>query len=165
MATTSKTKKATTKASTTKRTTKKQSVKEQLENLDKALENIEGKDVIELLPDEVKADIVDETAGKDFEEPKEIDVDEEVKKIFEDSEPSEDVKKQIEEFETGKEKFNEEMTKHPEKAEETVSKELKRVQELKKKVETMQKGIDAVRDSRNRNDIFTNLWNGVNYGL
>lgn len=165
MATTSKTKKVTTKATTTRKTTKKQSVKEQLENLDKALENIEGKDVMELLPDEVKADIVDETTGKDFEEPKEIDVDEEVKKIFKDSEPSEEVKKQIEEFEVGKEKFNEEMAKHPEKAEETVNKELKRVQELKKKVETMQKGIDAVRDSRSRDDIFTNLWNGVNYGL
>lgn len=159
MATTSKEK----KASTGKRTTKKQTVQEQLETLDKALESIEGKDVKELLPEEVKADIEAEAIETEVEEPKEVDFDEEVKEILENAEPSEEVKEKIEEFETGKEEFNKKITTNPENAAEVVKNELKRVEELKKKVQALDKNISKVRNSQNRNDIFTNVWNGVGY--
>ena len=52
------------------------------------------------------------------------------------------------------------MTKHPEKAEETLKKEIKRVEELRRKAETIKK---LIQDSRSKDDVFTNTWNGMGY--
>ena len=83
MATTEKTKKTT---GTTKRaaTSKKSDTLKQIENLEKALEKTKEEDVTNLVPEEIKADIEAEKAAVDtLEEPKNIDLDAEVKKIIE----------------------------------------------------------------------------------
>ena len=160
MATTAKTKKTT---ATTKKaaTTKKNSTQKQIENLEKALEKAKDEDVMKLVPEEVKADIEVEKAAVDaLEEPKDIDFDAEVKKIIETAEPSEEVKEQLKAFEAGKEKFNEKIDKEPEKAEQIVQEELKRIEALKKKAEALKANIQR---NKNRlgNEGFTNWWNGA----
>lgn len=161
MATTTKTKKTTgtvKKAATTKKGTKKSATQEQIEKLEKALENVNEKDVINLVPEEIKADVeADLEAADKLENPQDINLDEEVKKIIETAEPSEEVKEQVEEFETGKEEFNEKITKEPEKAEELVKAELKRVENLKKKAEALRASLHKERPG---NEGFTNWWNG-----
>ena len=165
MATTKKVKTAETttvkKAATTKKTTKKSATMEQIEKLEKALEQTKGEDVMNLLPDEVKAEIeADRKEAENFENPKDIDFDSEVKKIIETAEPSDEVKEQVTEFEEGKEEFNKKIEKEPENAEKIVQDELKRVEALKKKAETMKAAIQKENRKTFGNSDFTNWWNG-----
>lgn len=140
----------------TKDKTKKSKTIEQIEKLEKALKENEAQDVVNLVPEEVKADIeADKHEADALETPKEIDVEAEVKKIIEDAEPSEEVKAQVEDFETGKEQFNKKIEAEPENAEKIVEAELKRVEALKKKAE-------ALKNKRHTgNEGFTNWWNGA----
>lgn len=158
MATTAKTKKTGTtvkKAATSK---KKSTTQEQIEKLEKALEKVDEKNVINLVPEEIKAEVeADKEAADAFENPQDINLDEEVKKIIETAEPSDEVKEQVEEFETGKEEFNKKLEKEPEKAEELVKVELKRVENLKKKAEALKASLHKQRPG---NEGFTNWWNG-----
>ena len=160
MATTKKT--ATTKkAATTKKTTKKSATMEQIEKLEKALERTKDEDVMNLLPDEVKAEIeADRKEAGNIEEPQDIDFDSEVKKIIETAEPSDEVKEQVAEFEKGKEAFNENIAKEPEKTEQFVQEELKRVEALKKKAEAMKAALQKENKRILGNEGFTNWWNG-----
>ena len=165
MATTKKAKTAETttvkKAATTKKTSKKSETMEQIEKLEKALEQTKGEDVMNLLPDDVKADIeADKAEAEKFENPKDIDFDAEVKKIIETAEPSEEVKEQVAEFEDGKEEFDKKIAKEPENAEKLVKEELKRVEALKKKAEAMKAAIQKENRKTFGNSDFTNWWNG-----
>ena len=165
MATTKKVKTAETttvkKAATTKKTTKKSATMEQIEKLEKALEQTKGEDVMNMLPDDVKADIeADKAEAEKFENPQNIDFDKEMKKIIETAEPSDEVKEQIAEFEQGKKEFNEKIAKEPEKAEKLVREEIKRVEALKKKAEAMKSAIQREDKRTYANDSFTNWWNG-----
>ena len=161
MATTAKTKK-TTAPMKKAATTKKNSAQKQIENLEKALEKAKDEDVMNLVPEEVKADIEVEKAAVDaLEEPKDIDFDAEVKKIIETAEPSEEVKEQLKAFEVGKEKFNEKIDKEPEKAEQIVQEELKRIETLKKKAEALKASIQHNNKRRLDNEGFSNWWNGA----
>ena len=164
MATTKKAKANTTtvkKAETTKKTTKKSATMEQIEKLEKALEQTKEEDVMNLLPEDVKADIeADKAESEKFENPQDIDFDAEVKKIIETAEPSDEVKEQVAEFEKGKEAFNENIAKEPEKAEQIVQEELKRVEALKKKAEAMRVALQKENKKTFGNSDFTNWWNG-----
>jgi hypothetical protein len=105
----------------TKDKTKKSKTVEQIEKLEKALKENEAQDVVNLVPEEVKADIeADKQEADALETPKEIDVEAEVKKIIEDAEPSEEVKAQVEDFEAGKEEFNKKIETEPENAEKLI---------------------------------------------
>ena len=139
----------------TKDKTKKSKTVEQIEKLEKALKENEAQDVVNLVPEEVKADIeADKQEADALETPKEIDVEAEVKKIIEDAEPSEEVKAQVEDFEAGKEEFNKKIETEPENPEEVVKAEIKRVEKLIKKAE-------ALKNKRHLgNEGFTSWWNG-----
>ena len=164
MATTKKAKANTTtvkKAETTKKTTKKSATMEQIEKLEKALEQTKEEDVMNLLPEDIKADIeADKAESEKFENPQDIDFDAEVKKIIETAEPSDEVKEQVAEFEKGKEAFNENIAKEPEKAEQIVQEELKRAEALKKKAEAMRAAMQKENKKTFGNSDFTNWWNG-----
>ena len=165
MATTAKTKKATETTTAKKATTsrsKKSDTLKQIENLEKALGNVKDEDVTNLAPEEIKADIeADKEAVDALEEQKDIDFDTEVKKIIDTAEASEEVKEQFEDFETGKEKFNENIEKEPEKAEELVQEEIKRVEALKKKAEALKTKIQHENKGKlGGNEGFTSWWNG-----
>ena len=164
MATTKKAKANTTtvkKAETTKKTTKKSATMEQIEKLEKALEQTKEEDVMNLLPEDVKVDIeADKAESEKFENPQDIDFDAEVKKIIETAEPSDEVKEQVAEFEKGKEAFNENIAKEPEKAEQIVQEELKRAEALKKKAEAMRAALQKENKKTFGNSDFTNWWNG-----
>ena len=85
-----------TKKAATKKESKKSATMEQIEKLEKALENTKNEDVVNLVPEEIRADIEAENAEVDaLENPKDIDFDAEVKKIIETAEPSEEVKEQV----------------------------------------------------------------------
>ena len=139
---------------------------EQIEKLENALKETKKEDIMNLLPDDVKADIeADKAEAEKFESPRDIDFDTEVKKVLDDIEPSDEVKNVMNEFEAGKELFNEELVSSAGNPEELVKKEIKRIEELKKKVETMKKGLEGVRNSQTKDSLFTNLWNGMGYDL
>lgn len=164
MATTAKTKKATETTTANKATTsrsKKSDTLKQIENLEKALENVKDEDVTNLVPEEIKADIeADKETADALETPKDVDFDAEVKKIIDTAEASEEVKEQFEDFEAGKEKFNENIEKEPEKTEELVQEEIKRIEALKKKAEATKAKIQHENKKRLGNEGFTNWWNG-----
>lgn len=139
----------------TKDKTKKSKTVEQIEKLENALKENEAQDVVNLVPEEVKAEIeADKQEADALETPKEIDVEAEVKKIIEDAEPSEEVKAQVEDFEAGKKEFNKKIEAEPENAEKLVETELKRVEALKKKAEELKNKRHV------GNEGFTSWWNG-----
>ena len=151
----------TIKKAATKKESKKSATMEQIEKLEKALENTKSEDVVNLVPEEIRADIEAEKAEVDsLENPKEIDFDAEVKRIIETAEPSEEVKEQVEEFENGKNEFNEKLEKNPQEAEKLVEEELKRVEALKKKAEAIKANIQKENKRTFKNSDFTNWWNG-----
>lgn len=148
------------KAATTKES-KKSATMEQIEKLEKALENAKGEDVVNLVPEEIRADVETEKAEADsLENPKEIDFDAEVKRIIETVEPSEEVKEQVEELENGKNEFNEKLEKNPQEAEKLVEEEIKRVETLKKKAEAIKANIQKESKRTFKDSDFTNWWNG-----
>ena len=148
------------KAATTKES-KKSATMEQIEKLEKALENAKGEDVVNLVPEEIRADVETEKAEADsIENPKEIDFDAEVKRIIETVEPSEEVKEQVEELENGKNEFNEKLEKNPQEAEKLVEEEIKRVEALKKKAEAIKANIQKESKRTFKDSDFTNWWNG-----
>ena len=148
-------------ATTAKKTTKKTATQEQIERLEKALENVKEEDVVNLIPEDEKAEFeADRKLAEKLENPENVDLDKEVRELFEKAEPSEEVKQQVREFEAGKEEFNKKLEKEPEKAEEIIKNELNRIEELKKRTEAMR---NALRDENKRsiaNEGFTNWWNG-----
>ena len=149
------------KKAATKKESKKSATMEQIEKLEKALENTKSEDVVNLVPEEIRADIEAEKAEVDsLENPKDIDFDAEVKRIIETAEPSEEVKEQVEEFESGKNEFNEKLEKNPQEAEKLGEEELKRVEALKKKAETIKANIQKENKRTFKNSDFTNWWNG-----
>lgn len=148
------------KAATTKES-KKSATMEQIEKLEKALEDAKGEDVVNLVPEEIRADVETEKAEADsLENPKEIDFDAEVKRIIETVEPSEEVKEHVEELENGKNEFNEKLEKNPQEAEKLVEEELKRVEALKKKAEAIKANIQKESKRTFKDSDFTNWWNG-----
>ena len=148
------------KAATTKES-KKSATMEQIEKLEKALEDAKGEDVVNLVPEEIRADVETEKAEADsLENPKEIDFDAEVKRIIETVEPSEEVKEQVEELENGKNEFNEKLEKNPQEAEKLVEEEIKRVEALKKKAEAIKANIQKESKRTFKDSDFTNWWNG-----
>ena len=149
------------KKAATKKESKKSATMEQIEKLEKALENTKSEDVVNLVPEEIRADIEAEKAEVDsLENPKDIDFDTEVKRIIETAEPSEEVKEQVEEFESGKNEFNEKLEKNPQEAEKLVEEELKRVEALKKKAETIKANIQKENKRTFKNSDITNWWKG-----
>lgn len=149
------------KKAATKKESKKSATMEQIEKLEKALEDAKSKDVVNLVPEEIRADVEAEKAEVDsLENSKEIDFDAEVKRIIETAEPSEEVKEQVEEFGNGKNEFNEKLEKNPQEAEKLVEDELKRVEALKKKAEAIKANIQKENKREYKNSDFTNWWNG-----
>ena len=155
---------ATTKVASTK-SKKVSKTKEQIATLEKALEKVNEENVLDLVPEEVKAEIVENENNFKVENVKPIDFDAEVKKILDNPEPPEEVKEQVEDFEKGKGRFVENIEKTPEKAEELIEDEIKRAEALKKKVEKIRENIRKASSYLTRNDQFTNLWNGTDYGM
>ena len=163
MATTKKAKTTaeTTKKAATKKTTKKSATIEQIEKLEKALEKTKEEDVINLVPEAIKEDIESEKSETEpLVDVEPVDLDTEVKKIFETAEPSKEVKEQFEEFQKGKEEFNKKMESDPANAEKLIKDELKRVEALKKKAEAIRAGLQKDSKINVKNDNFTNWWNG-----
>ena len=164
MARTTKEKKAVAgvKTEKTKKTTK---AKEQIAKLEKALESIDEKKVLDLIPEEVKADIVEDNVTPVDDAP--VDFDAEVKKILENPEPSEEIKEEIAEFEEGKKTFEEKLEKAPEKTEEIVQEEIDRVESIKKKLEALQEKLKEGQNPGQKinGEAFTNIWNGTNFGF
>lgn len=163
MATTKKAKTTTVEKAATKKPneSKKTATIEQIERLEKALEQTKEEEVLNRLPEDIKADIeAEKTESDPLINPEPIDFDTEVKKIIETTEPSEEVKEQLAEFENGKKEFNEKLTKEPENAEKLIQDELKRVETLKKKAEAIKAGLQKENKGNVRNDTFTNWWNG-----
>ena len=158
MATTKGKKTATTKAATSK--TKKSATQEQIEKLEKALGEVKQEDVVSLVPEEMKEQVeADMKAVDGFETPKEVDVEAEVQKIMETAEPSEDVKAQVEEFESTKKEFEEKIEKEPENTEKHLLDEIARLKALVKKAEAKKSEIQTNRKAIN-DEGFTNWWNG-----
>ena len=152
---------ATSKKAETAKTSKKSATMEQIEKLEKALKETKEEDVMNLLPDDVKADIeADKAEAEKFENPQDIDFDAEVKKIIETAEPSEEVKEQVAEFEQGKAEFDEKLEKDPEGTEKAIKDELKRVEAIKKKAEAMKAALERENKRTFGNETFTNWWNG-----
>lgn len=152
----------TVKAKTKSRKSKTQ---EQIEQLEKALEKVNEENVMDLLPEEVKADIEADQKENAFENETMPDVEKEIKEMFDKAEPSEELKEQIVAFETGKEEFNKKLEKNPSDAEKTIKAELKRVEKIKKQVEKMQQTYRKLNEKDNRRESFTNIWNGMGYDL
>ena len=153
-------------AATKKKTTKKTATIEQIEKLEKALGQTKEEEVINLVPEEVKAEIEAGEEEKDaLENPQPIDIEEEMKRIVETAEPSEEVKEQVVEFEEGKQKFNEKLEKEPENAEKIVRQEIKRIEEIKKRAEAIRASLQEENKKNIKNDIFTNWWNGMSNGF
>lgn len=150
------------KTAEVKKTTKKTAaIEKQIENLDKALEDVKEEEVINLVPEEIRADVEADFKAAENQEPEEkIDLGAEVKKIIENAEPSDELKKEIEEFEKGKEEFNEKIEKSPENAEEVIKKEISRVENIKKKVEAMRSNLSKNTGKNGGSEGFTNWWNG-----
>ena len=148
------------KAATAKES-KKSATMEQIEKLEKALEDTKSEDVVNLVPEEIRADVeAEKTEVDSLENPKEIDFDAEVKRIIETVEPSEEVKEQVEELENGKNEFNEKLEKNPQEAEKLVEEEIKRVEALKKKAEAIKANIQKESKRTFKDSDFTNWWNG-----
>lgn len=140
---------------------KKTETMEQIERLENALKEKEQENVLDFVPEEIKADVeADMKEAEKFENPEDVDFDKEVKEIFETAEPSAEVKGQIAEFEQGKDEFNEKISKEPENAEKIVQDEIKRVEALKKKAEAMKAAMEKENKRAFRNSDFTNWWNG-----
>lgn len=151
----------TVKKAATKKESKKSATMEQIEKLEKALESTKSEDIINLVPEEIRADIEAEKAEVDsLENPKEIDFDSEVKRIIETAEPSEEVREQVEEFEKGKNEFDTKIEKEPENSEKIIADELRRVEALKKKAEAIRANIQKEEKRTFKNSDFTNWWNG-----
>ena len=111
----------------------------------------------------MKADIEANKKELDaLETPEEINLDEEVRKIFETVEPSDEIKEQLDAFENGKAEFSEKIGKEPEKAEEIVQDEIKRIEGIKKSLEAIKTNL-APKPAPRRvdNEGFTNWWNGA----
>ena len=141
---------------------KKTKTMEQIERLENALKEKEQENVLDFVPEEIKADIeADMKEVEKFENPENVDFDKEVKEIFKTAEPSAEVKEQITEFEQGKEKFNEKINKEPENAEKIIQDEIKRVEVLKKKAEAIRAAIEKENKKVFKNSDFTNWWNGT----
>ncbi len=158
-----KVKKGAAPAGKTAAKTRKASTVEQIEMLEKALEKTSAEDAIDLLPEDVKADIEANKKELDaLETPEEINLDEEVKKIFETVEPSDEIKEQLDAFENGKAEFSEKIGKEPEKAEEIVKDEIKRIEGIRKSLEAIKTNL-APKPAPRRvdNEGFTNWWNGA----
>lgn len=143
--------------------TRKASTVEQIEMLEKALEKTSAEDATDLLPEDVKADIEANKKELDaLETPEEINLDEEVRKIFETVEPSDEIKEQLDAFENGKAEFSEKIGKEPEKAEEIVQDEIKRIEGIKKSLEAIKTNLTPKPAPRRvDNEGFTNWWNGA----
>lgn len=163
MGTTKKVKTASTtiKKAETKKGSKKSAAMEQIEKLEKALEKTKEEDVTNLVPEDIRADIETEKekAGS-LETPEPVDLEKEVKRIFEEVKPSDELAEQIESFEKGKENFNKKFEKGPEDPEKLIQEEIKRVEKIKKKVESMK--ANAIKEDRKMfgSENFTNWWNG-----
>ena len=146
---------------TTKKESKKSATMEQIEKLEKAIEKTKEEDVLNLIPEDIRADIeVEKNEVDTIETPEKIDLEAEVKKVFENAEPSSEVKEQIEEFENGKEEFNKKFEKGLEDPEKLIQEEIKRVEKIKKKVESLK--ANAIKEDKKTfgSENFTNWWNG-----
>lgn len=131
---------------------KKSETMKQIENLEKALANIQNEDDSLLASGETKDEALVENENVDF--------DKEVKEIFSDTEPSEEIKEEIKDFEDSQGDFEKKLNENPEKAAEIVQEEIKKMETLKGKVETLRKNFNKATDRNIRNEDFTNWWNG-----
>lgn len=131
---------------------KKSETMKQIENLEKALANIQNEEDSLLASGETKDEALVENENVDF--------DKEVKEIFSDTEPSEEIKEEIKDFEDSQGDFEKKLNENPEKAAEIVQEEIKKMETLKGKVETLRKNFNKATDRNIRNEDFTNWWNG-----
>ena len=159
-------KKATTKKAATKKTSKKTAVTQEIEKLEKALDEVTPEKVIESVPEEIRADVVkNQEELEKINESEPIDVEAEAKKIFENPQPSEEVMERVAEFEKEKELFAKKIEENPEKAEEIVKTEIKKIEQIKKQTEAVRASLQELNRRSTRRDNFTNLWNGMGYDL
>jgi hypothetical protein len=131
---------------------KKSETMKQIENLEKALANIQNEEDSLLASGETKDEALVENENVDFGK--------EVKEIFSDTEPSEEIKEEIKDFEDSQGDFEKKLDENPEKAAEIVQEEIKKMETLKGKVETLRKNFNKATDRNIRNEGFTNWWNG-----
>ena len=155
-----KSKKTTT---TTKKaaTTKKSSTLKQIEDLEKALGEVKPEDIQNLVPEDgVQGVDMAELRKENEAQVPETNIDEEVKEILNNTEPSDEVKEQIEDFEKSQSDFAKQLDENPEKATEIVEEEIKKMEQLKQKAETIKANIQKATDRNFRNEGFTSWWNG-----
>jgi hypothetical protein len=155
-----------TKAAKKPETTKKTSTLKQIEELEKALKDGKLTNVQtptqELDPQLAnEPDKVIKAASEDeIQAQPETNIDDEVKEILTNTEPSDEVKEQIEDFEKTQTDFAKQLDENPEKAEQIVEEEIKKMEQLKQKAETIKANIQKVTDRNFRNEGFTSWWNG-----
>ena len=155
-----------TKAAKKPETTKKTSTLKQIEELEKALKDGKLTNVQtptqELDPQLAnEPDKVIKAASEDeIQAQPETNIDDEVKEILTNTEPSDEVKEQIEDFEKTQTDFAKQLDENPEKAAEIVEEEIKKMEQLKQKAETIKTNIQKVTDRNFRNEGFTSWWNG-----
>lgn len=167
----------TTKKATTSKS--KKSVKAELEKIEQITNQAEdANNIFDLVPDEVETEngyngtpandpipVDTYVGGEHYVNPDPVDFDAEVKSIIEDATPSQDVVDYVEEFENEKEKLNEKINKNPEKAEETIKAEIKKIEAIRKKVADVHANLQKQNEKTIRRENFTNLWNGMGYDL
>lgn len=155
------TKKSSAAPKKTKTSSKKATMKEQIEKLDQALADNEGVDITAFLPEEVISDI--EAKKQDEPTLKNLDLDTEVKKIIEETEPSAEVQELVDDFANSTAKVEEALNKEPEKAEEVIATEAKHVEDTLNKIEELKQRVFNMTKAKHRENTFTNLWNGMGY--
>jgi hypothetical protein len=152
----------TKKAETTKATTKKKTeTLKQIENLENALKDMKDEDIIDNVPEEIKEEVkADIETASEFGKSDDVEVLEEVKDIFEKAELPQEIQEQFDELNKSKAEFNEKIEKEPEKTEEIVKAEIKKMGNLKKKAESMRAALLEENKKNISNEGFTNWWNG-----
>ena len=138
--------------------TKKSKTQQEIEKLEKALENVKGDEIKDIMLDDSDIDVLSMIQPATPEP--ETDVKEEIKDILANPEMSEEVKEQFDEFKKTQDDFEEKLNKEPEKAAQIVEEEIKKVETLKAKAEALKNNLHKATDRNVKNENFTNWWNG-----
>ena len=132
--------------------TKKSKTQQEIEKLEKALENVKDDEVVDIALD--GTDIID------IEPTPESGINEEIKDIFSKPDMSDEVKEQFDELKKEQDDFANRLDKEPENTEQIVKEEIKKVEALKAKAEALKNSLHKTTDRNTKNEGFTNWWNG-----
>ena len=153
--------KTTKKPATVKKTETEKSIQQEIEKLEKALDAVDNKNIVDLVPEEIKEDVKKDVEVLNGIDAVDRDLEDKIKSELENITPSEEIVEKMEELNESKKLFEEQIEKAPEKAVELARTELNKMAELKKKTEELKNRF--FKESEPKNNGTTFFWNGVRY--